>query len=242
MKNNSISIFAGLLATSTLALAAVPAEAATFLGLEETPTPGFAIHNTNIPIPPQTQTQTFKGDGKTYEFSVLTPDGLGSRGKALSTFGFLVDGNFSSLFTETKAYDTGSTATNDWLGTCKTGTIVPCTVKYTFAKNVNYQLVLSPDYAKNLKTYGVYEKDSYTFDLKSDEKNPMTTTTVSEAGAYFLGIEDGQYKAPGIGNYYSDYQDWVVKVKAVPEPGAVGGLLGLGVLGLIGLSRKSAKN
>ncbi|HBE57285.1 MAG TPA: hypothetical protein DDW56_07075, partial [Cyanobacteria bacterium UBA11366] len=36
--------------------------------------------------------------------------------------------------------------------------------------------------------------------------------------------------------------DWVVKVKAVPEPGAVGGLLGLGVLGLIGLSRKSAKN
>lgn len=239
MKNNSISVFAGLLATSTLALAAIPAQAATFLGLDPTPTPGTAIHNLSGPI--QHQTQKFKGDGKTYEFSLLTPDGLGSRGMALSTFGFLANGSFSSVFTETKAFDTGSNPNNDWLGTCKTGTIVPCTTQYTFAKDVEYQLVLSPDYQKNLKTYGVYEKGSYTFDLKSDEKNPMTTTTVSEAGAYFLGIEDGQYNSPK-GGKYSDFQDWVVKVKAVPEPGAVGGLLGLGVLGLIGLSRKSAKN
>ncbi len=247
MKNNSISIFAGLLATSTLALAAVPAEASTCLGLNYTPTPGTAIHNTSGAIlDPYTisyETSTFMGDGKTYEFSVLTPDGLGSRGMKLSTFGFLVNNStFSPVFTETKPYDTGSKGnTNDWLGTCKTGTIVPCTVKYTFAKDVKYQLVLSPDYQKKLKTYGVYQKDSYTFDLLSDEVKAMTTTTVSELGAYFLGIEDGQYNSPK-GGKYSDFQDWVVKVKAVPEPGAVGGLLGLGVLGLIGLSRKSAKN
>ena len=69
----------------------------------------------------------------------------------------------------------------------------------------------------------------------------MTYMTVSEAGAYFIGAEDGMYRAPGAGNYYSDYQDWVVKVKAVPESSTVGAVLGFGVLGLISLRRKGIK-
>lgn len=117
---------------------------------------------------------------------------------------------------------------------------ISCPSVLSVAEGSTYQLALKNN-GKVSTGFGVYQKDSYTFDLKSDEKPNMTYMTVSEAGAYFIGAEDGMYRAPGAGNYYSDYQDWVVKVKAVPESSTVGAVLGFGVLGLISLRRKGIK-
>ncbi|MCP2728412.1 PEP-CTERM sorting domain-containing protein [Limnofasciculus baicalensis] len=236
----SLSIAAAT-ATAVFSLGAA-AQAATFLGLDATPTPGTAIQNTTGDVP--YKASTFTGDGKTYEFSVLTPTGLGSRGMATSDFGFFVNGSFTSLFSESQKANGGSNNANDWLGTCTADsngnvTIKPCTIDFTFAQGSTYQLALKNN-GKVSTGFGVYQKDSYTFNLKSDEQPNMTTMTVSEAGAYFIGAEDGMYNSPN-GGKYSDFQDWVVKVKAVPESSTVGAVLGLGVVGLMSLRRKGIK-
>lgn len=212
------------------------------------------------PMPIPHATQIFEGDGKTYEFSVVVPEGLGSRGATFSNFGFMSDGVFTSLFTEDlDKYNPGSNRKNDWLGTCDISISQPCTVKYTFEEGVEYQLgLLDRGFgggASNFSAFGVAQKDSYTFNKETDEfyPNPLTPqyvadnpdkfVTVVENNAYFLGMEDGMFPQGNSGNYYHDYQDWVVKVtpESVPEPGTVGALLGVSALGVIRRRRKAVK-
>ncbi len=245
MKFQLISTISVATATAVLSLSGA-AQAATFLGLDPTPTPGTAIHNISGPVPHKAN--TFQGNGKTYQFTVLAPTGLGSRGMATSEFGFFINGTFNPLFSESQKADFGSNNGNDWLGTCTPDTkgnvtISPCTVNFTFAQGSTYQLGLKNN-GKISSAFGIYQKDSYTFDLKSDEQSNMTFMTVAEDGAYFIGAEDGMYKNWKLGgnNYYSDFQDWVVKAKAVPEPGTVGALIGVGVLGLISRRRKGVNS
>ncbi|HBE18311.1 MAG TPA: hypothetical protein DEA78_22805 [Cyanobacteria bacterium UBA11159] len=245
MRNALISSLSIAAATATAVLNFGGNAQAAFLGIDPTPTPGTAIANKVGSVP--FQANIFQGNGQTYQFSVLNPSGLGSRGMAKSEFGFLVNGNFTSLFGETQKANAGSGNANDWLGTCTPDskgnvTINPCTINFNFAQGVNYQLALKNNNVVS-SAFAVYQKDSYTFNTKSDEQKNMTTTTVAEAGAYFIGAEDGKYKAPGQGNYYSDYQDWVVKATAVPEPTTMAAsFLGAGVIGMLKRRRKDAKN
>ncbi|MEQ8971126.1 MAG: PEP-CTERM sorting domain-containing protein [Coleofasciculus sp. C1-SOL-03] len=258
---SSLSIAAAT--ATTLASLGAPASAIT-LGVDVIDNSPFMNGIGPMPIPHATQ--TFEGDGKTYEFSVVVPEGLGSRGKTYSDFGFLSGvnpdgsgGTFVSLFTEgLRAYDPGSGNDNDWLGTCAISISEDCTVKYTFEDGVNYQLgLLDRGFgggASNFSGFAVTQKDSYTFNVETDqnypslltedyvESNPDKFLTVVEQGAYFLGMEDGMFKKDSE-NYYYDYQDWVVKVthESVPEPGTVGALLGLGVIGFISRRRQAVK-
>ncbi|MEQ8754320.1 MAG: PEP-CTERM sorting domain-containing protein [Coleofasciculus sp. G1-WW12-02] len=242
--------------TSTLSIAAAtatalvsfgaPAQAASFLGIdivEDSPVTGTAPtipHKTNV----------FAGDGLTYEFSVLAPNGLGSRGAAFSDFGFMSNGNFTALFTEGNgiSFDQPNSAfINDWLGTCDITISVPCTVEYTFEKGVEYQFgVWDRGFGgggKNFVAFGVAQLDSYTFPSLTDQANPNPPITVSDPGYYFIGLEDTRFPLAS-GEFYYDFQDWVVKAQApasVPEPGTVGALLGLGALGFISRRRQSVK-
>lgn len=252
---STLSLVAATAATTLVSFAS-PA-AAINLGVDVIDDSPFMKGIGPMPIPHATQ--LFEGDGKTYEFSIVVPEGLGSRGMTFSDFGFMSDGEFTSLFTEDlDKYDPGSNPINDWLGTCGKSISQDCTVKYTFEEGVTYQLgLLDRGYggnASNFSAFGVAQKDSYTFDKQSDEfyPNPLTPeyvadnpdkfVTVMEQNAYFLGMEDGMYKQGNSGNYYYDYQDWVVKVTTpVPEPGTVGALLGVSALGVISRRRKAVK-
>ncbi|MEQ8382903.1 MAG: PEP-CTERM sorting domain-containing protein [Coleofasciculus sp. A1-SPW-01] len=251
---SSLSIAA---ATATALVSfGVPASAIT-LGVDVIDDSPFMKGIGPMPIPHATQ--TFEGDGKTYEFSVVVPEGLGSRGATYSDFGFVSGGVFTSLFTEDlRPYNPGSGNANDWLGTCSISISEECIVKYTFEKDVEYQLgLLDRGFgggSSNFSAFGVAQKDSYTFNVETDQNYPFPLTedyvdsnpdkflTVVEEGAYFLGMEDGMFKKDSE-NYYYDYQDWVVKVthESVPEPGTVGALLGLGVVGFISRRRKAVK-
>lgn len=250
---------------STLSLTAVtatalttigaPAQASTFLGIdivEDSPVTGEAA---TIPH----QTNVFLGDGNTYEFSVLSPDGLGSRGLFYSDFGFMSNGEFTALFMEGanptaakpngNSYDIPSSGRiNDWQGTCDITIETPCTTQFKFEEGVEYQFgVWERGYTGDAKpifhTFGVAQADSFTFPSLTDEvpveDNPLIT--VSDPGYYFIGMEDTRF--PIAGEYYYDFQDWVVKAKttSVPEPGTVGALLGLGAVGFFSRRRKSVK-
>lgn len=163
------------------------------------------------------------------KFSVLSPSGLGSRGKAMSSFGFLTApvngvGTFNAIFGEQKAYDTGSNdKNNDWLGTCGNAIEGICEVSVNFKAGINYLLALNTDGATH---FGVGALDSFTFNRVSDQFYPNAGTfdTVSEVGALFIGMEDGMYRRGNSQNYYYDYQDWVVKAEAVPEPATLAGM------------------
>ncbi len=252
MKSKLVQILSIAAAATTTALISVgtPAQAATFLGVNEINNSPY-MKGVGPVIPNATNTFSFDKD-TTYEFSVVVPNGLGSRGMDKSNFGFLSNGSFTALFTEGKngnAYDPGSKATNnDWLGTCNITINAPCTLSYTFKKGVEYKLGLEDSGSKKFSSFGVAQKDSYTFDKFSDEFYPDTLpknlppdkfVTVSKPGTYFLGMEDGSFKKNS-SNFYYDYQDWVVAAKpaSVPEPGTVGALLGVGALGLIGRRRR----
>jgi len=255
MKSKLVQILSIAAAATTTAIASVgaPAQAATFLGANEINNSPY-MKGVGPVIPNATNTFSFDKD-TTYQFSVVVPDGLGSKGMDKSNFGFLSNGSFTALFTEGKdgnAYDPGSKANNnDWLGTCNITINAPCTVNYTFKKGVEYKLGLENFGSKKFSGFGVAQKDSYTFDKVSDEFYPDTVTpayvaanpgkfvTVSQPGTYFLGMEDGTFKKNS-SNFYYDYQDWVVAAKpaSVPEPGTVGALLGVGALGLIGRRRR----
>jgi hypothetical protein len=162
-------------------------------------------------------------------FSVLNPTGLGSRGKELSSFGFLTApvnglGTFSTIFGEQQAYDNGSTdRKNDWLGTCGKAIEGICEVTVTFKAGINYLLALNTDGATH---FGVGALNTFTFNRVSDQFYPKAGTfdTVSEVGALFIGMEDGMYRRGNSQNYYYDYQDWVVKAEAVPEPATLAGM------------------
>jgi hypothetical protein len=257
MKSKLVQLLSIAAAATTTVIASVgaPAQAATFLGVNEITNSPY-MKGIGPVIPNATKTFSFDKD-TTYQFSVVVPDGLGSRGKDKSNFGFLSNSSFTALFTEGKdgnAYNPGSKANNnDWLGTCNITINAPCTVSYTFKKGVEYKLGLEDSGSKKFSGFGVAQKDSYTFDKLSDEfyPNPLTPAyvnnpnnadkfvTVSQPGTYFLGMEDGTFKQSAK-NFYYDYQDWVVAVTpaSVPEPGTVGALLGVGALGLIGRRRR----
>jgi hypothetical protein len=241
---------------AAVTIAAAPVQAANLTPADL----GLPTLQSNVPVtggqaapiadfPYQTSAFTPSQDLKV-KFSV-NMDGLGSRGMGWSHFGyFLPDqgaSSFVSLFNEIRPYNPGSNAqTNDWLGTCNNAIAAPCEVFVTFQAGMTYQLALL---SQGLRTYGVGAIDSYTFNAVSDQfynsnSNPQLVT-VSQAGALFIGFEDGEYrksKASG-GNpatFYYDYQDWVVKAEAVPEPAT---LLGLGIIGggLV-LSRRRKSN
>jgi hypothetical protein len=179
------------------------------------------------------------------KFSVLNPTGLGSRGQALSSFGFLTApvngiGAFSTIFGEQKAYDTGSTdRKNDWLGTCGKAISGACEVTVKFKAGMNYLLALNTDGATH---FGVGAMNSFTFNRVSDQFYPKAGTfdTVSETGALFIGMEDGLYQQRGTRqNYYYDYQDWVVKAEAVPEPATLAAM-GMVAGGMLLARRRNA--
>lgn len=163
------------------------------------------------------------------KFSVLEPTGLGSRGKAMSSFGFLTApvsgvGAFSTIFAEQQAYDDGSNdKNNDWLGTCSKAIQGICEATVTFKAGINYLLALNTDSAMH---FGVGALDSLRFNRVSDQYYPKAGTfdTVSEQGALFIGMEDGMYRRGNSQNFYYDYQDWVVKAEAVPEPATLAGM------------------
>jgi len=225
----SLSIGLSLVAASAVALPTIPVQAASFLGTPLTPDAQIKGVSTKAAFP--FSASTFVGDGRTYKFDLVF-----TKGKDLSSFGFSSGGTFTSLLTETKAYDPGSTAaTNDWLGTCGK-TVLTCTASVKFAKGTTYQLGLQDQGTKLISNWGVSHSGAYTYSVKSDEiKNP-TFATVSDPGAYFLGFEDGNFaKDKGKGLYWYDYQDFVVKAR-VPEPTTIAGL-GL-VAGALAFSRR----
>ncbi|MEQ9372898.1 MAG: PEP-CTERM sorting domain-containing protein [Coleofasciculus chthonoplastes F3-SA18-01] len=245
-----------LLFSSTLSVAAAtatalvtlgaPAQAASFLGIdivEDSPVTGTA------PTIPH-QTNAFLGDGLTYEFSVMAPDGLGSRGLFYSDFGFMSNKQFTALFMEgEQSYDIANSAfINDWQGTCNVTITAPCTVEYTFEKDVEYQFGVwergfSGNATPQFRTFGVAQLDSFKFPGLTDQAPNNPIIEVSDPGYYFIGMEDTRFPLPN-GDFYYDFQDWVVKAKApesVPEPATVGALLGLGALGFISRRRKAVK-
>lgn len=189
-------------------------------------------------FPYQAQTFSFSKDTQV-RFSLLNPSGLGSRGKAMSSFGFLTNpikgvGAFTDIFAEKKPYDKVGDASyenknqggkiDDWLGSCGKAIAGNCQRTILFKANTNYQLALNPD-SKPFH-FGVGALDSFTFNKVSDEQYPKSDerVTVAKAGALFIGMEDGLYRKGG--EFYYDYQDWVVTA-AVPEPAT---LIGLGVV------------
>lgn len=240
----------GLVVGTTFVCATAPAQAASMvLGvpvLSNSAPIGTGLNSPKATFPYQTTTFTPSKDLKV-RFSILTPDGLGSRGMGKSSFGYsIISGGkstFKSIFGETKPYDAGSSAqSNDWLGTCGNAIGGACEVTVKFEAGKTYQLGLL---SKGVSTYGVAAFDQFTFDTSSDQyykngtvpghKKPFTT--VAQQGAVFFGMEDGEYRKSG-DNYYYDYQDWVVKAQ-VPEPAS---LIGLGVVasGLLVAGRRKA--
>jgi hypothetical protein len=204
------------------------------------------VGNDNIPNAAPTSGFPYKANMFSFDkdtkvkFSVLDPSGLGSRGKAFSNFGFLTSpvngqGSFTSIFSETTPYDKGSNdKTNDWLGTCGKAIQGVCETTITFKAGVNYLLALNTDGRTH---FGVGALDQLTFNHVSDQFYPQANKydTVYEKGALFIGMEDGLYKkgtttvgtgktATKVDTYWYDYQDWVVKAEAVPEPTTLTGL------------------
>lgn len=249
----SISLVAG----TTIAFVAAPAQAAKLtssdLGLptlSANAPVGKGLNSTKAAFPYYSGKFTPSKD-LDVKFSIKL-DGLGSRGQGLSSFGYSTitgkKSSFTSVFSETSAYDKGSSAkANDWLGTCGKAITGVCEVKVTFTAGQTYQLGLR---SKAISTYAVASPNQYTFDSSSDQyyqngtvpgmKNPFTT--VSAPGQLFIGLEDGEYKKATINKqdyFYYDYQDWVVKAEAVPEPAT---LAGLGVVagGLLTARRRKA--
>lgn len=252
MKSRFVSSLSVAAATATaLATIGAPAQASTFLGIdivEDSPVTGIA------PTIPH-QTNVFLGDGYTYKFSVLAPDGLGSRGKFYSDFGFKSNGKFTALFKEgANSFDIPNSAfINDWQGTCDITIEAPCEVEYTFEEGVEYQFGVwergsNGNASPIFRTFGVAQLDSFTFPALTDQAPGNQFVTVSDPGYYFMGMEDTRFPITSgefAGQFYYDFQDWVVKAKAqhesVPEPGTVGALLGLGALGFISRRRKAVK-
>jgi hypothetical protein len=255
-----------LLFSSTLSVAAAtatalvsvgtPAQAASFLGIDIVPSSPVTGTAQNIPHP----TNVFFGDGYTYEFSVMAPDGLGSRGLFYSDFGFMSNEQFTALFMEGanptaakpngNSFDTPNSAfINDWQGTCDITIKSPCMVEYTFEEGVEYQFgVLERGFTGSgtprFRTFGVAQLDSFKFPSLTDQAPNNPIIEVSDPGYYFIGMEDTRFPLPS-GDFYYDFQDWVVKAKAqhesIPEPGTVGALLGLGAVGFISRRRQAVK-
>lgn len=183
------------------------------------------------------------------KFSLIM-HGLGSRGRSRSSFGYTRGGTspFTAIFSETLPYDGTGVAnsqrpiTDDWLGTCGAATNLaipaPCERTVTFKAGQLYQLALL---SQGISTYGLGAVDRYTFNEVSDQfALGRSKVTVSEPGSLFIGMEDGEFRKSGT-IYWYDYQDWVVKAEAVPEPSALIGL-GLGTVGALLVRRRSTSS
>lgn len=215
MKNNTLSIFAGLVATSTLALAAVPAQA-------------FSLNGDG----------TFTAEaGDMVDFTFFE-----SHGMFPSDFGIYDAGTMTlvdNLFSEkAPGYDPGSNdGKNDWLGTCPI-TVPTCTVWYKFAEAGTYKFGLTAPKGKTefTKYTGDFDSaatapmpgiistaDSYTFDTTGptalSQGKPSKFKTIDTSGYdFFVAINDSN-KVDG------DIQDFIVGANVkVPEPAALGGL------------------
>lgn len=256
------------LATGAILGAAAPSLAGNLtpeqLGLDPFDASKPIVGNDNVPnaaplsaFPYQSQAFSFGKDTQ-IKFSLLNPSGLGSRGKALSMFGFLTapannSGTFTSIFSETTPYDKGSNdRNNDWLGTCNKSIQGLCELTVKFKAGTNYQLAVNTrkEDSKGVaikdqqgneiwekSTFGVGALDALTFNQVSDQFYPNANkyVTVSQKGMLFIGMEDGGYKkgqitvkngtkTQKVDTYWYDYQDWVVKAEAVPEPTTLAGL------------------
>ncbi len=150
-----------------------------------------------------------------------------------------------NLFSEkAPGYDAGSNdAKNDWLGSCGK-TVANCTTTFDFLANTKYYLGLASQGAKTvfsnnlIATKFTYGGDSYTFNtqgpswIAAHPKKAPTTKTISVDPAQALVAINDTDKID------LDVNDMIIKAQAVPEPGTVGALLGVGVLGLIGRHRR----
>ncbi|HBE17148.1 MAG TPA: hypothetical protein DEG17_23840 [Cyanobacteria bacterium UBA11149] len=232
MNFNKISIFAGLVATSTLALSAIPANAYTL-------NPGGTF--------------TVKA-GEKLDFTFIE-----SHGMFRSDFGIYNAASMtlvSNIFSEkTPGYDPGSNdAKNDWLGTCPT-TVASCNAWYTFAEAGTYKFGLTapggPTKTKFTEHTGEYDDastapmpgiistaDEYTFNtigptaLANGKSDKLKTIDTSKYG-FFVAINDSN-KVDG------DIQDMIVGVKKTPEPATLGGLALVG--GAIAMIRRRKEN
>ncbi len=166
-----------------------------------------------------------------------------------SNFGVLdvAKNAFTSLFAETKGWDTYPSETNqqqtDWLGTCG-NTILNCSSSFTFDAKKQYKL----GFWDGSSLYSLFKavEDSYTYTTTSEDYiGQSQSKIVSGFQVVFIGAEDGLYRRSSQPVY--DYQDFVIRAskqqrRAIPEPAST---IGLGVVaGAIALSRrrKSAGN
>ncbi|HBB32311.1 MAG TPA: hypothetical protein DDZ80_13310 [Cyanobacteria bacterium UBA8803] len=154
-----------------------------------------------------------------------------------------------TLFSERNpGYDKGSNdAKNDWLGTCGK-TVLPtpgtstCTTQFTFLAGVEYFFGLTGSKGTVFSntnpaaTRFTYGDGSYTYNTQGPSwieqnpgKKPTTNTIQVSIGQALLAINDSHTTD-------QDVNDMLVSaraVQAVPEPGTVGALIGIGTLGLM---------
>lgn len=148
-----------------------------------------------------------------------------------------------TLFTEFQAKDPGSNNKNDSKGTCPTS-VQPCKSTFTFTQGVSYFLGLTADknktvYTDTAETSFNFVSGSETFDYYTNFKgngsdlSQRTKQTLTAApGTTLIAVNDS-WKGD------RDYNDFIVKAEAVPEPGTIGALLGVGALGFMGRRRKA---
>lgn len=148
-----------------------------------------------------------------------------------------------TLFTELQAKDPGSNNKNDSKGTCPTS-VQPCKATFTFAQGASYFLGLTANKGKTVYTDAAetsfnFVSGSETFDYYTNfkgngsdlgQRDKQVLTAVP--GTTLIAVNDS-WKGD------RDYNDFIVKAEAVPEPGTIGALLGVGALGFMSRRRKA---
>lgn len=249
MNRQFTSIFTGLIAGTTLAISAVPAQA-------------FSIGSTGTAN--ANGTLTFS-QATTVDFNFLE-----SRGMYQSKFGIYDAGTnalLSTLFAENSpGYDSGSSDANgDWLGTCGK-TVTSCTNSFTFQVGKTYKFGLdsAPQGGMSMtESSGTFDEGMSSLPGISPGNPPgfisnatnywRTTVGPSTLSNPILPSQYGQIDMTpynffvAINDSYQgdkDVQDFIVgaKVKTtpVPEPAALGGL-GL-VAGAMTMLRRRKNN
>jgi hypothetical protein len=135
---------------------------------------------------------------------------------------------------------------NDSKGTCGITVLpLPCQTTYTFAKGVSYFLGLtSKDGGKDKATVFTDAKEtsfnfvsgSETFDYYTNFKSKLSQRTketlTAAPGTTLIAVNDSW-------SGDRDYNDFIVKAEAVPEPGTIAALFGVGALGFMGRRRQA---
>ncbi|HEY9747141.1 MAG TPA: PEP-CTERM sorting domain-containing protein, partial [Allocoleopsis sp.] len=213
-------------AISALMSVAAPAQAFSFLGATSNADGSFS----------------FASDTK------VKFDFFASHGAYQSKFGVYSAAKDSALletlFTEVQARDAGSGNHNDSKATCPVS-VQPCNTSYKFLANVKYFFGLTAkEGAVEKKTVFTdpteksfnFVSGSETFDYYTNFKNNLgdrTKQTLTAApGTTLIAVNDS-WKGD------RDYNDFIVKAEAVPEPGTIAALLGVGALGFVSRRRKA---